>query len=300
MNISNIVCPLCKQCIPNTDTELLVKDIVRGYDYLGIDVRCYFASEKKIKILKCKKTGYRFYYPYIKGDNNFYSRLSTNNEYYKENKWEYDYILNFLSNKNKTNILDIGCGNGDFMLKVKGFNLVEGVDFNDKSISSCLRKNLKVYKTSLNPFVFNTNYKYDYITCFQVIEHIDAVNVLFANLISLLNPGGYLIISVPNNAPYLYMYDKYHTLNLPPHHLGLWNKRSLKAVPTIFNNLSIVKTIVEPFNKISFAMFIRILLRNRMSEKNIIQFIVPFVFPFAKLLRGINRNIIVIYQKELS
>lgn len=43
-----------------------------------------------------------------------------------------------------------------------------------------------------------------------------------------------MIIAVPNNNPYLFEWDDYHTLNLPPHHAGLWNKAVFKKLERIF------------------------------------------------------------------
>ena len=60
-----------------------------------------------------------------------------------------------------------------------------------------------------------------------------------------LKPNGKLIIGVPNNNPFLFVNDKYHTLNLPPHHAGLWNKKSLKSLEQIFN-IELVSLQYEP------------------------------------------------------
>ena len=43
-----------------------------------------------------------------------------------------------------------------------------------------------------------------------------------------------MIVCVPNNNPYLYKHDFYHTLNLPPHHAGLWNKEAFGNLPRFF------------------------------------------------------------------
>jgi 2-polyprenyl-3-methyl-5-hydroxy-6-metoxy-1,4-benzoquinol methylase len=85
---------------------------------------------------------------------------------------------------------------------------VEGVDF-----------------FSLTPGEHN----YDAVCLFQVLEHMHDISGFFKHVRAFIKPQGKLIISVPNNNPYLYVNDKLHTLNLPPHHMGLWTGSSLTA-----------------------------------------------------------------------
>jgi hypothetical protein len=54
-----------------------------------------------------------------------------------------------------------------------------------------------------------------------------------------------MIFSVPNSNPYLFRYDKYHVLNLPPHHVGLWDKRALANLRRVFD-LEVEPVRVEP------------------------------------------------------
>ena len=39
-----------------------------------------------------------------------------------------------------------------------------------------------------------------------------------------------MILSVPNNEPYYVGWAKYEPLNNPPHHVGLWNAKSLRRM----------------------------------------------------------------------
>lgn len=64
---------------------------------------------------------------------------------------------------------------------------------------------------------------------FQTLEHIFEVGSFFEALRRLLKTGGRLIVAVPNSEPYLERFNKYATFNTPPHHVGLWNRQSLKA-----------------------------------------------------------------------
>jgi hypothetical protein len=50
----------------------------------------------------------------------------------------------------------------------------------------------------------------------------------------VLKPGGKLIIGVPNCEPWFRRFDKYEILNMPPHHMGLWNEKVFRAIQDIF------------------------------------------------------------------
>jgi SAM-dependent methyltransferase len=75
---------------------------------------------------------------------------------------------------------------------------------------------------------------YDVVCSFQVLEHVYDVKNFIENAIKALKPGGRLIMSVPNNEPYFLRHSKYETLNLPPHHMGLWNKEVFQNLPKLF------------------------------------------------------------------
>ena len=74
---------------------------------------------------------------------------------------------------------------------------------------------------------------------------------MFANLLNdclnALRPGGILILGVPNNDGLIGFADA--PLNMPPHHMGLWKKKSLVALTQVFPlDLKVVE--VEPLVKL--------------------------------------------------
>ena len=44
-----------------------------------------------------------------------------------------------------------------------------------------------------------------------------------------------MIIGVPYSNPYLYKKDKFDAMNLPPHHMGLWNEHAFKNLESVLN-----------------------------------------------------------------
>ena len=101
--------------------------------------------------------------------------------------------------------------------------------------------------------------EFDIVCAFQVLEHIDNVKSFIDSSLQILKKGGKLIIAVPFNNPYLFRNDILNTLNMPPHHMGLWNKKAFmnmdKFFPMCLEKLIIEKLPAEgyDFNRFYFV-----------------------------------------------
>ncbi len=76
--------------------------------------------------------------------------------------------------------------------------------------------------------------EFDVVCAFQVLEHIAEVKSFLDASLKILKVGGNLMIAVPYNNPYLFKNDIFNTLNMPPHHMGLWNQTAFKNLSRIF------------------------------------------------------------------
>jgi len=222
------------------------KDIVDLYrDKLDIDVQRYFTEGKSVTLYKCTTTGLKFFSPQLEGDERLYKELQAikGDNYYSKWKWENDVAMSQISQNDL--VLDVGCGNGVFLEKVKSLNIKGfGIEFNNEAVKACRAKGLEVGSIDINEYVKEHN-DFDVICAFQVLEHVADVQGFVNGMLKGLKKGGKLILGTPNNNPYLFKQDRYHTLNLPPHHVGLWNAESYKSLEAYFPmKLSEVK--IEP------------------------------------------------------
>lgn len=111
----------------------------------------------------------------------------------------YDEILDrFESFRQTNNLLDVGCGAGYFLqrAKAKGWN-VFGTEFTDEAVEHCGSKGINVLQGKLDPDRFDGK-KFDVITSFEVIEHINNPNEEIANFRTLLHTGGAVYVTTPN------------------------------------------------------------------------------------------------------
>tara|TARA_R110001583_G_scaffold162719_1_gene314999 strand:- start:54153 stop:55055 length:903 start_codon:yes stop_codon:yes gene_type:complete len=288
----------------NSDSIKLVSilknnKIIKNYNKIGIDVSRFF-KKSEIKLYKCNKTGYRFFYPFSTiGDALFYEELSKNRKNYYSRRWEHSEALNYINNSDL--VLEIGSGFGSFLNLLKENKIVsKGIELNPYAVIKCKEDGLNVEEKLIQEEIKNKKEQYDVVCYFQVLEHIVEVNSFINSSIKALKKGGKLIIGVPNNNPYLFINDKYHTLNLPPHHAGLWNKQALKSLENIFP-LKLESLIFEPIS-VTYPYFIESYIKNLNNPliKIVIQVIHKLIPKILKLvvcnfIKG--RNVVAIYKK---
>lgn len=227
-------------------TQFNVAAILQQYKTeMNVAVGHFFTGLQAIELYQCNDTGYRFYQPDgIWGDGKFYEDLQKNNDwYYSIARWEHKEALSLINTNDK--VLEIGCGDGAFlqMMQQKGIQNIEAIELNEKAAGIVGKAGFKIKIETIGAFAEKNKGQYDVVCSFQVLEHIyDVQSFLNASLLALKS-GGKMIIAVPNNNPYLYKNDINHTLNLPPHHAGLWNKGAFekleKFYPITLNHISI-------------------------------------------------------------
>lgn len=126
-------------------------------------------------------------------------------------------------------LLDVGCGTGNFLNLAQKKYDVWGIDFNRASINIAKERFglANVFAADLDVFTKqNAGKKFDVITSFEVMEHQDAPAEFLRRIKGLLNPGGYIAISVPNRNSRL---NSLGEADKPPNHLVWWDAHSLRA-----------------------------------------------------------------------
>ncbi|MGH2500530.1 MAG: class I SAM-dependent methyltransferase, partial [Candidatus Limnocylindria bacterium] len=126
-------------------------------------------------------------------------------------------------------LLDVGCGNGAFVAAAQraGFE-ASGIDFSEKAIQAGRRRFglERLYATSIEEFRAKERARpFDVVTAFEVLEHMDDVDRFLEEVLSLLAPGGYLVVSVPNRDRRPWLLNEG---DLPPHHFTRWDRAALR------------------------------------------------------------------------
>ena len=203
-----------------------------------LDVADHFNGMDQVSLYRCEDTGYRFFHPpSLAGEAAFYDAfwaLDDPHVHRPENAWRNDWQFALERLEQGERVLDVGCADGAFVKRAGEVAWSEGLDENEKGCQLAQAKGLNVTCAPVANFARLHPDEFDTVTASQVLEHVYDVNGFIAALAQLARPGGRIILSVPNNEPYYAGSAKYEPLNNPPHHIGLWNERSLRKMAKHF------------------------------------------------------------------
>lgn len=194
--------------------------------------------DKKIKVLKCIKTGIIFL-----------EKVFTNDKYYKNAKTNFNLnYFNFNSYKSKVldddsrrffqfkkyikkNILDFGCGYGGFLNYARSISQnVYGYELSKHALNYIKKKYKNV---SVIDSYKNINLKFNLITLFHVLEHIPSQVNILRDLKKILTSNGKIIVEVPSAHDFLLKFEKlndFKNFTFWSEHLVLHTEVSLKLI----------------------------------------------------------------------
>ena len=112
-----------------------------------------------------------------------------------DQKKQYDKIaLKYMSSCKK--IVDVGCGTGRFISNYP--SIIKGIDQNQESVETCLKKGYDVVKADVTKLPFEDN-SFDGVHCSHVIEHLQPKEAykLLSELLRVLKKDGILVIRTP-------------------------------------------------------------------------------------------------------
>ena len=164
-------------------------------------------------------------------------------------------LLNSFKSGSKS-VLDFGAGTGDFLKICKNNNWqVLGIEPSAEARENAVKKGIYLKENLLDI----TNQKFDVITLWHVLEHVENLKNTIKVLKSLLQPEGRIVVAVPNYKSYdAEFYKEYWAAYDVPRHL--WHF-SQKAIHKLFLE---VEMIVEETLPMKFDSYYVSLL----SEKN--------------------------------
>ncbi|MCH3881352.1 class I SAM-dependent methyltransferase [Tenacibaculum sp. K20-16] len=153
-------------------------------------------------------------------------------------------LINSFNSEEKT-ILDIGAGTGDFLATCKNDNWqVLGIEPNKKAREIAASKNITLQEN----ISIVENKKFDVITLWHVLEHVENLEEYIQQLKALLKENGTLIIAVPNYKSYdANHYKKYWAAFDVPRHLWHFSQTSISKLFSK-ENITIVKTLPMKFD----------------------------------------------------
>lgn len=305
-------CPVCKKqdnkILYTVNSKTAPEHFLLGSRNESKYIRLEFAirniwGKNTCSFYQCNYCGFCFSFPFVAGNTDYYSILYDNEKNYPNWKWEFEITLQAIHTlvENKKinqnfNYLEIGAGNGNFVnqiiLEFSREPKITCTEFSESAKSSisafnveCLSKDVR----EMDDIIYNNHF--DVICMFQVLEHLDELDKLFAHLYKISSEKCNLFIGVPN-FEHRAFFDKHGFIeDIPPHHISRWNEKNLKIMGDRFG-WELVDYRKEPLEKNKIiSKFRNVILENhkfthRISNKLIRNIIIKFdkVLSYIKLL----------------
>tara|TARA_B100001057_G_scaffold500981_1_gene619450 strand:+ start:18556 stop:19560 length:1005 start_codon:yes stop_codon:yes gene_type:complete len=199
-------------------------------------------KKDNLDIVECKscKTVYvkdilnsKFYTDLYKSENyqKIMKKLGNSSHVYRVNRFgkERVEILKKFLKKKKINMLDVGCSTGyvlEYANKI-GWKTT-GLEINPETANyGKLMRGLNIFQKTLEDF--NSKEKFDVITMFDVLEHLEKPKETIKIAKKLLKKGGLIFVYVPNwnCAQRLLVGEKNSVFINPTHHLTYFTPKTL-------------------------------------------------------------------------
>lgn len=181
-----------------------------------------------------------------------------------------------LTQEKKPNILDVGCGWGNFLQVVKNNSLPYlGIDLSPSAIKICREEKLNCREADLIKLSKINGQKYSVITFFQVIEHLKNPLEYLKAAKKMLKKSGILLITTPNNrSPFRYLLGSNWPVYNTPSHYFFYSKNSLERLLKLagFSNFKIK---IDNPRFFSSDYVLQRIFKKKLSIPQVINFSIP-------------------------
>lgn len=195
----------------------------------------------KCDFVRCDVCQYCFAVPFVQGDNEFYALAYDTETNYPSWKWEYretyDALQDMLHRKKAESfaLLEIGAGNGSFVKRVspalfrkENVVCIEFSEVGRRSVEAygilCLSEDVRTLELA------KFQSRFDIVCMFQVLEHLDDLDVLFECLNRITRESATFFISIPNDKRREFFDLNGIIEDIPPTHLGRFNRSNLEML----------------------------------------------------------------------
>jgi ubiquinone/menaquinone biosynthesis C-methylase UbiE len=228
-------------------------------------------QKEKFSVVECNKCSFTFIPPYFRKqisyenykDENVANAVRNGNNFVKieRHKLRYDLIKKY---KPSGSLFDLGAGWGHFMLtgQMLGYD-VYGIEISEQPYLYS-KNDLKLPVDHIDFFDMKEDKKFDIVTMWDVLEHIDKADEVIAKCARITAKDGYIVIQVPQIDSY---FAKKHKDN--------WKMMGLDHV-----NYFGKKTITQLLKKYGYEV------KTIKSSFEIKLFIMYTILPLLKRLRG--------------
>lgn len=229
----NILCPSCKGKRVISIGEIPLMNVFGG--------NIFYDKFPKRELMKCKNC--HLFFSYLRPDK---ETLHTLYQYANPNNWQYEIkdrkdwqlIIEWIKKikKDELRILDVGCWDGKFLEKVENCKRY-GIEINPMASEKAKERGIDIIAKDIYDIEhLSLPYKFNVITAFDVIEHVNDPFKFISLLVRITESNGFIIISSGNTDAMTWKISgsKYYYCALPEH-ICFINKNWCEFVTKRFN-----------------------------------------------------------------
>jgi SAM-dependent methyltransferase len=189
---------------------------------------------EQVEVRRCATCGFVFADPFVAATAEIYNLMSGGTARYPNDRFEFGATISTLKRAGRPlRMLEIGTGLGAFMKKARLAGVVKEsvtTEYDEAALESLrgLAGNT-AFRGGITDLVLTQPEPFDAICMFQVLEHMDNPQGVFADLRALTAPGGALFIGVPNAESVEVQESLTGFWEMPPNHIGRWTLAAIKA-----------------------------------------------------------------------
>ena len=186
-------------------------------------------QDRAVTIVHCAACEFGFTDPFLAGTPEFY-QLQAPDTPYPNDKWEFGRTLRALQGRQDSgcDLLDIGSGKGYFLVHLiaQGWDKTKlsATEFSEVGRLAVERLGVRCVPADLRDLLYDN--AFDVICMFEVLEHLDGYDALFAAIDRICRVSSDLFIAVPNGARITFNEQNGLQDDCPPNHISRWSPRS--------------------------------------------------------------------------
>lgn len=265
----NAICPVCS----NSKNKLLYKVsskeaaghfvVTHSLNTSQLDVVdnkiAKLWNKRTAAVIACESCGFVFANPFIAGDYEFYNLLPHAAGDGPENwKWEFDKtykkIAAITSGHNDLDLVEIGASTGDFVKRIAGIIPKKNIfclEHSEIGVKSIRKFGIEAHTWDFRELRSKEEFseKFDIICLFQVLEHLDKLDDTFKTFNAIAKSGCHLFIGVPNEKKIKFNELNDALLDMPPNHIGRYNKKSFEFLGKTYG-WDVEEIAIEPYTSL--------------------------------------------------
>ena len=289
----NSTCPVCGSSkgsvLYTVDSVQVAKHFLYTSNALN-DERLKLLSEHiatklwkrpKAEVVECTVCKFCYGNPFVSGDYLFYNLMEHGQPGGLNESWDWEFeeaklAIKKITKKNaNASLLEVGASTGNFIRKIVG-DLIDKenilcLEYSEVGVAEIKKLGIEALSKDVRDLSAEPTLKgkFNIICLFQVFEHLDNYDKLFATFDYLSPKDAHLFIAVPNGERIKFNELNGGLLDLPPNHLGRFNKESFETISKKYNwTIEDLKIQEETYQQIfGGLLYYRSLQKKILSDK---------------------------------